>query len=535
MIVRFTLGLLACLSLLPASASAASPLGQFEEFAFSNNATQPSGIASGPGNKIWFTGFAAQTVGNLDPATATPALPGFTEFPLSPNPGNPGRIITGPDGNLWYTKVSTHRIGRITPGGVVTEYDVSGKGMNGPFGMAVGPDNKLWVIGYLNSTVANFSPADLNATFAVSSLKANGGDPDIYPTSVASGPDGNLWVTVYGLNGIEDEVLKVNTSRTVLDRIALLTAGAGPWDIISSGGSLWVTERKANKIARVSTSGTVAEFPVPTPASAPAGLAADSSGSIWFTEHDSGKIGRLVDFEVTDEFTVPSPSSYPEFISLGPDGNMWFTESSNSAGKIGRVGTVPLTINVTKTGSGTVSSSPSGLNCGDTCGSVFDYNSTVTLTAAPAEGYVFSGWSGDCSGTAGCTLTMSKSYTVAATFTPSSNPDPGPSPKPDVDPKVSVTGLKAKLNKRLAYLYSKVTVDTGGVISQQAKTGNKAWCSVIRSSSAGLTKTLKCKLGYKARRILRKRNLKLSVTTTLTVKDKAPVSVVSPVVIKKRR
>lgn len=48
----------------------------------------------------------------------------------------------------------------------------------------------------------------------------------------------------------------------------------------------------------------------------------------------------------------------------------------------------------------------------------------VTLTATPAEGYVFTGWGGDCVGTApACTITMSGSKSVTASFS-MDQPDP---------------------------------------------------------------------------------------------------------------
>jgi parallel beta-helix repeat protein len=74
-------------------------------------------------------------------------------------------------------------------------------------------------------------------------------------------------------------------------------------------------------------------------------------------------------------------------------------------------------LGVTVTGSGTVSSSPAGISCGSTCAHSYDQNTVVTLSAAPASGYSFSGWSGaGCSGTNTCVVTMSAARTVAATF-----------------------------------------------------------------------------------------------------------------------
>jgi len=76
-------------------------------------------------------------------------------------------------------------------------------------------------------------------------------------------------------------------------------------------------------------------------------------------------------------------------------------------------------LNVVKAGagSGTVTSAPSGINCGASCGGLFADGADVTLTAAASTGQSFTGWSGgDCSGAEECVVTMSDNVTVTATF-----------------------------------------------------------------------------------------------------------------------
>jgi hypothetical protein len=73
-------------------------------------------------------------------------------------------------------------------------------------------------------------------------------------------------------------------------------------------------------------------------------------------------------------------------------------------------------------GTGTVTSSPSGISCGSSCSSSFAANTAVTLTASPAAGSTFAGWSGSCSGTGGCTVTMSGAKSVTATFNTTTAP-----------------------------------------------------------------------------------------------------------------
>jgi uncharacterized repeat protein (TIGR02543 family) len=63
-----------------------------------------------------------------------------------------------------------------------------------------------------------------------------------------------------------------------------------------------------------------------------------------------------------------------------------------------------------------VTSSPAGINCGSTCAATFASGTAVTLTARAANHYVFAGWSGACSGTGTCTVTMTADRTVTATF-----------------------------------------------------------------------------------------------------------------------
>jgi hypothetical protein len=75
-----------------------------------------------------------------------------------------------------------------------------------------------------------------------------------------------------------------------------------------------------------------------------------------------------------------------------------------------------LTLTKAGRGTGTVSSSPAGISCGSTCAHAFKHGTTVRLTAIALARSRFAGWSGTCSGTGSCTLTMSADRSVTATF-----------------------------------------------------------------------------------------------------------------------
>ena len=80
----------------------------------------------------------------------------------------------------------------------------------------------------------------------------------------------------------------------------------------------------------------------------------------------------------------------------------------------------PLNITKNGSGSGIVSSSLTGINCGTNCSANYNCGSQVTLTAMPDPGSSFAGWSGACSGTGNCITTLNNAQNVTATFTLSS-------------------------------------------------------------------------------------------------------------------
>src|ERR1043165_7760453 len=75
-----------------------------------------------------------------------------------------------------------------------------------------------------------------------------------------------------------------------------------------------------------------------------------------------------------------------------------------------------LSVSRAGTGTGTVTISPAGINCGATCSSIYTDGAVVTLTATPDATAAFAGWSGDCTGTGPCTVTMDANKSVTATF-----------------------------------------------------------------------------------------------------------------------
>lgn len=145
-----------------------------------------------------------------------------------------------------------------------------------------------------------------------------------------------------------------------------------------------------------------------------------------------------------------------------------------------------LTLTKAGSGTGTVTSSPAGISCGSTCAHAFKHGTAVTLTAVTSARSRFAGWSGECSGTGSCNLTMSANRSVVATFKVLC-----------VVPKVKGKRLRAAKRAirmehcavgKVTRVFSK-SVKKGRVISQKPKAGKKL--------AAGSKVTLKASKGKK--------------------------------------
>jgi len=114
----------------------------------------------------------------------------------------------------------------------------------------------------------------------------------------------------------------------------------------------------------------------------------------------------------------------------------------------GEGATQQYTLTVTKagSGSGTVTSSPAGINCGSDCSEPYNQGTKITLKVKADPGSSFKGWSGGCTGTSSsCKLMITSDQTVTATFG-----------LPDLRGELS--DISVKLNKSTYEISGKLTV-----------------------------------------------------------------------------
>jgi len=306
---------------------------------------------------------------------------------------------------LWFTEYafgSGGRVGRITTGGVVTEYALP--------------------------------------------------TPNLYTSDITAGPDGALWFTEN--NGIG----RVTTAGVVTEYPMPLTNSSPAGIVTGPDGALWFTEASYSRIGRITTAGLITEYPLPTNPSGPGGIVLGSDGALWFTEGGTVVNGNLINGDKIGRALVSSGNvtvtAFPGVLVVTVDGVNYSGSASFNwvAGESHSIGvtspqytdtryvfaswsdggtqshriTVPsspttytaafnaqysLATSIEPASSGSILVSPSSPD------GHYNPGASVQLTAIANQGFQFSNWSGDLSGTTNPqSLIMSGNQSVQANF-----------------------------------------------------------------------------------------------------------------------
>jgi hypothetical protein len=121
---------------------------------------------------------------------------------------------------------------------------------------------------------------------------------------------------------------------------------------------------------------------------------------------------------VTLTATPATGYTFSNWAGCNSTSGMTCTVSMSAAKTVTATFTPIYTLTVSKTGKGTgmVTSSPIGINCGTDCSEPYLAGTTVKLTATPMTGSKFTGWSSACTGTATCTVSLATAKYVTANF-----------------------------------------------------------------------------------------------------------------------
>lgn len=247
--------------------------GTVTEYSTPTAGSEPTSIDTGPDGNLWFTELGSNKIGRITTAGV------ITEYPVPTPDSRPSRITSGPDGNLWFTEESANKIAKAAvDGSILAEYDIPTPYAT-PTVITTGPDGNLWFTEWDANKVGRITTAGVITEFSAGVHS---------PNTIVTGPDGALWVA--GQNG----------------RIArIATDGSGtsfpiccaPGIATGSDGNLWITfpgfGSGPSALGRITTSGDVSLYGIPSKGSVPWYLTGDAGGDLWFGDLGRSSIGRF--------------------------------------------------------------------------------------------------------------------------------------------------------------------------------------------------------------------------------------------------
>ena len=351
---------------------------------------------------------------------------GYSQF------GNPTGVAVDAFGNVYVTDTANNRVDIFDGSGFLTwawGSEGSGAGQfEGPTGVALDGFGNVFVIDTGNNRIERFDlDGDLVSTWG--SVGTGNGQFQA-PTGVTVDGSGNVFVANTG----NDRVQKFDSSGNFLQAWGYEGGGDGgfeaPAGIATSpttAGIVYVADTGNHRIEKFDESGNFldawgseglgqGEF------EAPAGIAVESSGNVFVADTGNHRIQKFDSSgtflsewgsEGSDDGQFESPAG----VSTDSSGDVFVADANNT--RIQKFGPSSLELTVsTGAGSGTVTTSPSGIDCGTVCSASFANGGLVELFATPAVGSAFANWGGDCGGSGRCVIPMTQVRSVTARFEP---------------------------------------------------------------------------------------------------------------------
>jgi len=248
----------------------------------------------------------------------------------------PSAVAVGPDGSLYIADTLNNRVRRVTPDGAISTVAGAGSAgyggdngpataaqLDGPAGLAVGPDGSLYIADTRNNRVRRISPDGVIDTVAGDGTAGGGGDGGTAlqaqlhePAGLAVGPDGAIYI-----------------ADTQNNRVRLVRSDGSIATV--SGGSSGIPDTVNNSVRRVGPDSSIGA-PVPT------GVALGLDGSLYIAYSDDGQVRR-----VTTDGTIvtlagtsvgfsgdggtPAAAQLGDQLGVGtePDGNLAIADAAN--------------------------------------------------------------------------------------------------------------------------------------------------------------------------------------------------------------
>jgi PKD repeat protein len=294
-------------------------------------------------------------------------------------------------------------------------------------------NGRLYIASLITGTVEVYQVGDLVPDITVTPAFHDFGEIETGSSSVATIAVGNEGTADLDIDSVSSPPDPFSITADSCSGQTLAPAGScaievtfSPTGTVTYAGNFTIQSNDPDEVSvSVSLTGTgvadssapVADFSA-SPTSGPAPL------SVNFTNNSSGEnLPLSYAWDFNNDGIIDSFDENPSYVY--DEGTysvtLTVTDSTEATNTLTRtnyitVSTALYNLAVNVSGKGSVTSSPSGIDCPGDCSEGYASGSGVVLTATAEENWRFSGWSGACSGTGSCLLTMDSDQEVTATF-----------------------------------------------------------------------------------------------------------------------
>ena len=192
-------------------------------------------------------------------------------------------------------------------------------------GLAAGSDGNLWFCGSYASGSQTLAGVGYVTPAGSSTLYTVKGAATPVLTSIASGADGNIYVT--------DENGNIDRVTPSTGAIATFAVGGHPLYITNAAKVMVYSDASAAQLSVITTTGEFTAYPAPQ-GEMPGFIARKADGTVLYidTANNSAAIGT---FDPTTGTYLPeaqAPQNGLRYLFNGDDGNMWFTDAYGDVG-----------------------------------------------------------------------------------------------------------------------------------------------------------------------------------------------------------
>jgi YVTN family beta-propeller protein len=348
----------------------------------------PQSLAVSPdGRKLYVAGLGSVTM--ISTVTQQILLPNATYPGTVPAVGH--GIAVSPDGRRVYVAAADGIIAldaaliQPIPGESISGFAIDAGTRAGPQALAISPDGTLL---YVADNLAGGVLRILTLATGTYTSSAPFG-AQLVPTTVAASPDGRkVYVAVVDPLASAADSIAVLDARTGASPVPpiILSSGAAPTGIAFApdGQRAYVADSGANNVAVIDATSDTATAPIMS-VHTPVAVTISPDGAKLLVSNAGDRTLNIIDRAgAGSSVTVGIPAAATSALSglaLTPDGSQVFVadSQSNTITEVGRATVLGLAI--AGSGIGSVTSQPSGINCGTACQARFPPGTSVALTA----------------------------------------------------------------------------------------------------------------------------------------------------------